>query len=526
MQQSESPREPERAGPIVLVVDDEELFARAVGKKLRRSGVECELALDIAGARDRLARQRPDLMLLDVRLPDGSGLDFLRELRAGAHADLPVLVLTAFGGLQDAVAAMKERADDYLTKPIDLDELMVKIERVLGQAEVSRRLEYSRQREQRSAHDVPLVGTSAAMNALSTRIARIQQLASHAVGVPPTVLIQGETGTGKDLAARALHRGSDRAGRPFVHVDCAALPKDLIEAELFGHEKGAFTHAHAARTGLIEAAENGTVYLDEIGELPLDLQSRLLAVLERREVRRIGSTRPRPVAAWFIAATNRDLDEMVSRGDFRPDLYFRLKVLSLDIPPLRERLDDVDPLFEHFAVLTARRYGMPAPTLSPELLDAARRHDWPGNVREARAHGRTRDSSRRRPAPRCALARSRARAGRSARQAGRRSGRPDPRRSGAPAHCASVARDRRQRVRVGPTAWRVPNGASLPNSEVRTRARGGRKPTVRRSPNMFGRRLGRSRNDGRCEDSALPSLGRRGRRTPESCVVVRGRPAA
>ena len=382
MRQSESPRESKGAGPTVLVVDDEELFARAVGKKLRQSGVACELALDIAGARDQLGRRRPDLMLLDVRLPDGSGLDFLRELRAGAHADLPVLVLTAFGGLQDAVAAMKERADDYLTKPIDLDELMVKIERVLGQAEVSRRLEYSRQREQRSAHDVPLVGTSAAMNALSTRIARIQQLASHAVGVPPTVLIQGETGTGKDLAARALHRGSDRAGRPFVHVDCAALPKDLIEAELFGHEKGAFTHAHAARTGLIEAAENGTVYLDEIGELPLDLQSRLLAVLERREVRRIGSTRPRPVAAWFIAATNRDLDEMVSRGDFRPDLYFRLKVLSLDIPPLRERLDDVDPLFEHFAVLTARRYGMPAPTLSPELLDAARRHDWPGNVRE------------------------------------------------------------------------------------------------------------------------------------------------
>ena len=382
MKQSESPRKPVGAGPTVLVVDDEELFARAVGKKLRRSGVESLLALDIAGARDRLARQRPDLVLLDVRLPDGSGLDFLRELRAGDYADLPVLVLTAFGGLQDAVAAMKERADDYLTKPIDLEELMVKIDRVLGQAEVSRRLEYSRQREQRSANDVPLVGTSAAVHALSARIVRIQQLAGHAEGAPPTVLIQGETGTGKDLAARALHRGSDRAGRPFVHVDCAALPKDLIEAELFGHEKGAFTHAHAARTGLIEAAESGTVYLDEIGELPLDLQSRLLAVLERREVRRIGSTRPRPVAAWFIAATNRDLDEMVSRGDFRSDLYFRLKVLVLNIPPLRERLDDLAPLFEHFAALTARRYGMPAPTLSPELLDAARHHDWPGNVRE------------------------------------------------------------------------------------------------------------------------------------------------
>ena len=382
MPQSGSPRESGGTGPTVLVVDDEELFARAVGKKLRQSGVGCELANDIAGARDRLAGQPPDLMLLDVRLPDGSGLDFLRELRAGNHADLPILVLTAFGGLHDAVAAMKERADDYLIKPIDLDELMLKIERILGQAELSRRLEYSRQREQRTANATSLVGQSAAMKALASRIARIQQLAGRSGEVPPTVLIQGETGTGKDLAARALHRGSNRARRPFVHLDCAALPKDLIEAELFGHERGAFTHAHAARTGLIEAGEDGTVYLDEIGELPLDLQSRLLAVLERREVRRIGSTRPRPVAAWFIAATNRVLDDMVARGAFRSDLYFRLKVLSLNIPPLRERLDDVAPLFEHFAALTARRYGMPAPVLSPELLDAARRHDWPGNVRE------------------------------------------------------------------------------------------------------------------------------------------------
>ena len=344
--------------------------------------MECELAPDLAEARGRLAGRRPDLILLDMRLPDGSGLEFLRELRADDHADLPVLVLTAFGGLEDAVAAMKERADDYLVKPVDLDELMVKIERVLGQADLSRRLEYSRQREQRTRKDVALIGRSAAMTMLRSQIARIQHLAGHAGEAPPTVLIQGETGTGKDLAARALHLGSERARRPFVHVDCAALPKDLIEAELFGHEKGAFTHAHTARTGLIEAAENGTAYLDEIGELPLDLQSRLLAAVERREVRRIGSTRPRAVPAWFIAATNRNLDEMVSRGAFRSDLYYRLKVLSLHIPPLRERLDDLEPLFEYFAALTARRYGMPAPALSPGLLETVRRYEWPGNVRE------------------------------------------------------------------------------------------------------------------------------------------------
>ena len=382
MQRTGVSRELTGARTTVLIVDDEELFARAVGKKLRQGGVACELAFDLAAARSRLADRRPDLVLLDMRLPDGSGLDFLRELRAGDHADLPVLVLTAFGGLENAVAAMRERADDYLIKPVDLDELMVKIERVLGQAELSRRLDYSRQREQRPRQEFSLVGTSAAMNALRTRIARIRQLAGQAVETPPTVLIQGETGTGKDLAARALHLGSDRARRPFVHVDCAALPKDLIEAELFGHEKGAFTHAHTARTGLVEAAEDGIVYLDEIGELPPDLQSRLLSVLERREVRRIGSTRPRPVAAWFIAATNRDLDQMVSTGAFRSDLYFRLNVLSLHIPPLRERLDDLAPLFEHFAALTARRYGMPAPVFSPEILETARRYDWPGNVRE------------------------------------------------------------------------------------------------------------------------------------------------
>ena len=382
MQRTGASRELARARTTVLIVDDEELFARAIGRKLRQGGVGCELAFDLAAARASLAGRRPDLVLLDMRLPDGSGLDFLRELRAGDHADLPVLVLTAFGGLENAIAAMKERADDYLVKPVDLDELMVKIERVLGQADLSRQLDYSRQREQRARQEYALVGTSAATNALRTRIARIRQLAGQAVEAPPTVLIQGETGTGKDLAARALHLDSGRARRPFVHVDCAALPKDLIEAELFGHEKGAFTHAHTARTGLVEAAEDGTVYLDEIGELPPELQSRLLSVLERREVRRIGSTRPRPVAAWFIAATNRDLDQMVSTGAFRSDLYFRLNVLSLHIPPLRERLDDLAPLFEHFAALTARRYGMPAPEFSPEILETAHRYDWPGNVRE------------------------------------------------------------------------------------------------------------------------------------------------
>ncbi len=385
MEQPENTAEdaPSRASPTrVLVVEDEELFARAVAKRLARARMEVDVAGSLAQARSCLADGAPDLVLLDMRLPDGSGMEFLRELRGGEHADLPVVVVTALGGLEDAVAAMKARANEYLVKPVDLEELLVKLERVLGQCQLTRRLEYSRQRESRERECVEIIGTSSAARTLRARIARIRALAERAGDAPPTVLIEGETGTGKDLAARALHAGRLRGERPFVHLDCAALPKDLIEAELFGHERGAFTDAHTARTGLIEAAEDGTVFLDEIGELPLDLQSRLLAVIERRQVRRIGSTAQRDVSAWFIAATNRNLDEMVSRGAFRSDLYFRLKVLSLEIPPLRERLEDVQPLIAHYCAATARRYGVAVPEIVPSLYEAARAYRWPGNVRE------------------------------------------------------------------------------------------------------------------------------------------------
>jgi DNA-binding NtrC family response regulator len=382
MEQPEQAPDTDISRPSVLVVEDEDLFARAVGKRLRQADLECEIAGSLEEARGRLATHRPDLLLLDMRLPDGSGLEFLRELRARQHADLPVVVITAFGGLEDAIAAMKARANDYLVKPIDLDELLVKLEKVLDQVEITRQLEYSRYREQHAREEAELLGTSAAMGVLRAQIERIQELAGRGNQAPPTVLIQGETGTGKDLAARALHMGSARASRPFVHLDCAALPKDLIEAELFGHEKGAFTDAHTARTGLIEAAEDGTVFLDEVGELPLELQSRLLSVIERRHVRRIGSTRQRTVAAWFIAATNRNLQDMVANGIFRSDLYFRLKVLALQIAPLRERREDVALLIRQYCALTARRYGTRAPEVSLELLEAAQAYHWPGNVRE------------------------------------------------------------------------------------------------------------------------------------------------
>src|SRR5690606_1031118 len=216
------------------------------------------------------------------------------------------------------------------------------------------------------------------------QVQRICGLTGSTGAVPPTVLILGETGTGKDVVARLLHAGSARRDRPFVHVDCASLPRDLIEAELFGHEKGAFTSAHVARTGLIEAAEDGVLFLDEIGELPPALQAKLLAVLERRTVRRVGTTQERSVAAWFIAATNRDLEKLVEAGEFRADLYYRLNVITVRVPPLRERGGDAVLLAEHFAAQTARRYGLGRPRIGEDARAALASYPWPGNVRELR----------------------------------------------------------------------------------------------------------------------------------------------
>ncbi|MGE0385901.1 MAG: sigma-54-dependent transcriptional regulator [Gammaproteobacteria bacterium] len=370
--------------PRVLVVEDEPLFAKAVSKRLERAGFACELAPTLAQARDACSRALADLILLDMRLPDGSGLDFLAALRGTYGEDAAVIVLTAYGELEDAVAAMKLGASDYLKKPIDLDELVLNVRKVLAREALTRRLEYSRARERAPTEPLELIGSDPALEEIRVRAARVGALVSQPGAPPPTVLILGETGTGKDLVARLLHRAGARRDRPFVHVDCAALPKDLIEAELFGHEKGAFTSAVGERTGLIEAAEDGTVFLDEIGELPAALQTKLLAVLERRMLRRVGSSQERATHAWFIAATNRDVEAMVAQGLLRPDLYYRLNVLTLQMPPLRGRAADIELLARHFVAETARRYGVPVPELSASARRALTAWRWPGNVRELR----------------------------------------------------------------------------------------------------------------------------------------------
>ncbi len=368
------------AATRVLVVDDEALFAKAVMRHLEKAGYRCAHAGTLAAADAQLNEQAADLVLLDMRLPDGSGLDYLQKLRV--RSAVPVIVMTAYGEVEDAVTAMKCAASDYLKKPIDLDELRLNIEKVLAHAALGRQLEYSRARETSHAESAQLLGVASAIEQVRQQVSRIASLVGAAGARPPTVLITGETGTGKDVTARLLHQGSARASRPFVHVDCAALPKDLIEAELFGHVKGAFTHALAERTGLIEAAEDGVVFLDEIGELPLELQAKLLAVLERRSLRRIGSSQEHRIQAWFIAATNRPVADMVASGALRADLYFRLKVLTLDLPPLRARGEDIRLLAEHFLVDIARRYGALGARLSAPVVQRLCAYDWPGNVRE------------------------------------------------------------------------------------------------------------------------------------------------
>lgn len=366
----------------ILVVEDEALFARATKKRLERAGHQCSVAGDLTQARARVRVARPDLVLLDLRLPDGNGLDFLAEFSSNDSERLPTIVLTAFGEIGDAVLAMKQGALDYLRKPIDLDELQLAVDQALRNVRLKHRLDFSRERDSRALEGTQMLGDSDAIAKVRTQIGRLARLSENAAGPPPTILILGETGTGKDVAVRLLHASSKRRERPFVQIDCASLPRDLIEAELFGHEKGAYTGAGAARTGLIEAAEDGTLFLDEIGELPLELQAKLLNVIERRRSRRLGGTKESNVGSQFVAGTNRNLPEMIAAGKFRSDLFYRLNVVTLTLPPLRERGQDVVLLARHFALQTCRRYGLAPVNLSGDALEALKNYGWPGNVRE------------------------------------------------------------------------------------------------------------------------------------------------
>jgi DNA-binding NtrC family response regulator len=356
------------------------MFARAVSTALERAGHTPSIAGTLAAAQAavRSPSESPDVVLLDARLPDGDGLDLLGQ-RGDDDGAPAMIVMTAYGEIAQAIRAMKSGALDYLKKPVDLNELLMTVEKAVRSERLRARLRYSRARETHAEHGGQLLGESKPLRAARAEVQRVARVGGDR---PPHVLIQGETGTGKDICARLVHRLGPRADRPFVHVDCTSLPKDIMEAELFGHARGAFTSAHTARAGLIETAEDGTVFLDEIGELPMTMQAKLLNVLERRQLRRVGSTREVPAMARFIAATNRDLPTMVARGAFRDDLYYRLNVLGVVLPPLRDCSSDIPLLAHHFLTATARNYGYPAPHMHDDAMATLRAYRWPGNVRE------------------------------------------------------------------------------------------------------------------------------------------------
>lgn len=365
----------------VLIVDDEETHARAIGRFLGRRDYAPIVATSATEARAALGRARPDLVLLDLRLGEEDGVAILREVRA-VDASLPVIMMTAYGSVDSAVAAMKAGARDYVQKPIDLEELALLIERALDESRARARLAHLQESVVTQEGDGRLIGASIAMRPVHDFVARMASLGALRAGDYPSVLLLGETGTGKSLLARALHRSSPLASRPFMVLDCTSLPRELIEAELFGFERGAFTDARAPKPGLVEVAAGGTIFLDEIGELGADAQAKLLRVIEDRTVRRLGGLQDVAVDVRVIAATNRDPGAEVAAGRLRADLYYRLNVLTVTLPPLRERGDDVLLLARHFLVACARKYGRTPKTLAPDAIDCLLRDRWLGNVRE------------------------------------------------------------------------------------------------------------------------------------------------
>jgi DNA-binding NtrC family response regulator len=356
----------------VLVLDDDDLLRLIITERLSRGGFVVTAVATVAQARAEIQRETPDIALLDVKLPDGEGTDLLPQL---AEAETPCVMMTAHGTVESAVAALKLGARDYLEKPFSLD----KLEATLGSAlEVtSLRREVHALRQQYATSGV-IVGSSPAMNAVLQLIEKI------APADTTTVLIDGETGTGKGVIARLLHQLSQRARGPFINVTCSSLAETLMESELFGHEKGAFTDARTMKRGLVELADGGTLFLDEIGELSLRLQSKLLAFLEEKTFRRVGGMRDITVNTRVIAATNRQLEAEVEAGNFRADLYYRLRVLPVRIPPLRERRSDIEPLAKHFIEAFNREFGKHVRRISPAAMEVLVGYNWPGNVRELR----------------------------------------------------------------------------------------------------------------------------------------------
>ncbi|HEX4449461.1 MAG TPA: sigma-54 dependent transcriptional regulator [Kofleriaceae bacterium] len=358
---------------MILIVDDHVEMARMLAEHLGALGHSCRVEDSGKAAVESLAHDVPDLVLTDLRMADVDGLDVLGAVHA-IDRDIPVIVMTAFGSVENAVEAMRRGAANYVVKPIRLDELTLHVQRALEQRTLRR--EHKLLRAETRTQLGSMVGKSAA-------IRRVYDLIDRVAPSPAAVLLRGESGTGKELVARAIHDRGPRHDRAFVAVNCTALPEALLESELFGHTRGAFTGAAAARPGLIVEASGGTLFLDEIGDMAPPLQARLLRVLQEGEVRAVGSDAARHVDVRIIAATHQDLEARVERGEFRADLFYRLDVVPIAVPPLRDRLDDVPLLAVHFLERArARNPHAVAAALSSDVLAAFSRYAWPGNVRE------------------------------------------------------------------------------------------------------------------------------------------------
>ena len=360
--------------PRILVVEDDAILQRVIQTQIKCMGYAVSTAGDVARAREILRESRYDMVITDMNLPGVSGLDLLKTVRT-EHPETTVILVTAYGTVETAVAAMKAGAYDYLTKPLHLYELKALVTRVLERNRVNVAGTPRENEVDRKLGFEDIVGRS-------TALLRVLESAAQVAGTDATILIRGETGTGKELLARAIHFHSPRRDRPFVVVNCGAIPRELLESELFGYVRGAFTGALAHKKGKVEAAEGGTVFLDEIGEMPLELQVRILRLVQEREIEKVGTTQQLKVDVRIIAATHRNLNDLVARGLFREDLYYRLSVIPLVLPPLRDRPSDIGEFVQRFFAKSKLKHGKEHLNFPAPLLRYFEEYPWPGNVRE------------------------------------------------------------------------------------------------------------------------------------------------
>lgn len=361
----------------ILVVDDEKMVRWGLRRALEEASYQVDEASTAAGALEAIEHETPDMVLLDFKLPDGTGIEILREMKKIAPR-VPAVMITAHASIDGAVEAMKEGAYDYISKPFEVEEVIQTVQRALEAGHLREEVARQRQEGFKEFQVQGLVAESPAMKSVTRMVERV------AVSKASTILLLGESGVGKGMVAKALHVVVSSVDRPFMHITCTALPESLLESELFGHEKGAFTDARAQKKGLFELADGGTVFLDEIGDLSPSLQGKLLRFLEDRVFRRVGGSRDMQVSVRVIAATNKDLAKEVEQGNFRKDLYFRLRVIPIEIPPLRERVEDIDPLLRNFVQHFNGEFRKSVLGVDRDAQALMRAYSWPGNVRELR----------------------------------------------------------------------------------------------------------------------------------------------